>query len=316
MTLGLPNKKEERKNMREDKNAMWSYEAHMSHHKKHFEEGLDYLYALRNPKSLARRTLCRVYNVFHSLLKESCSWLTIGDFTGVEAMYLTEQGQKAMASDISDVYIKEAHRLKLIDAYDRINVEQIEYGEDAFDYVLCKESFHHFPRAYLGLYEMIRVAKKGVVLIEPTDVFCKMSSLVFLKNLCDLFNPNLINKLWKNRYSWEVVGNYVFKLSEREVEKAAMGMGLPCIAFKGVNIRLKPIPESWGDQKKIPIDKRLERKLDRYITRRDLLCKLGIIPHNHLCAIIFKEKPSAELLEDLRRDHFQVIELPPNPYLH
>ena len=103
--------------MREDKNAMWSYEAHMSHHKKHFEEGLDYLYALRNPKSLARRTLCRVYDVFHSLLKESCSWLTIGDFTGVEAMYLTEQGQKAMASDISDVYIKEAHRLKLIDAY-------------------------------------------------------------------------------------------------------------------------------------------------------------------------------------------------------
>lgn len=302
--------------MREDKNAMWSYEAHMSHHKKHFEEGLDYLYALRNPKSLARRTLCRVYDVFHSLLKESCSWLTIGDFTGVEAMYLTEQGQKAMASDISDVYIKEAHRLKLIDAYDRINVEQIEYGEDAFDYVLCKESFHHFPRAYLGLYEMIRVAKKGVVLIEPTDAFCKMSSLVFLKNFCDLFNPNLINKLWKNRYSWEVVGNYVFKLSEREVEKAAMGMGLPCIAFKGVNIRLKPIPESWGDQKKIPIDKRLERKLDRYIARRDLLCKLGIIPHNNLCAIIFKEKPSAELLEDLRRDHFQVIELPPNPYLH
>ena len=302
--------------MREDKNAMWSYEAHMSHHKKHFEEGQDYLYTLRNPKSLARRTLCRVYDVFHSLLKESCSWLTIGDFTGVEAMYLTEQGQKAMASDISDVYIKEAHRLKLIDAYDRINVEQIEYGEDAFDYVLCKESFHHFPRAYLGLYEMIRVAKKGVVLIEPTDAFCKMSSLVFLKNFCDLFNPNLINKLWKNRYSWEVVGNYVFKLSEREVEKAAMGMGLPCIAFKGVNIRLKPIPESWGDQKKIPIDKRLERKLDRYIARRDLLCKLGIIPHNNLCAIIFKEKPSAELLEDLRRDHFQVIELPPNPYLH
>lgn len=302
--------------MREDKNAMWSYEAHMSHHKKHFEEGLDYLYALRNPKSLERRTLCRVYDVFHSLLKESCSWLTIGDFTGVEAMYLTEQGQKAMASDISDVYIKEAHRLKLIDAYDRINVEQIEYGEDAFDYVLCKESFHHFPRAYLGLYEMIRVAKKGVVLIEPTDAFCKMSSLVFLKNFCDLFNPNLINKLWKNRYSWEVVGNYVFKLSEREVEKAAMGMGLPCIAFKGVNIRLKPIPESWGDPKKIPIDKRLERKLDRYIARRDLLCKLGIIPHNNLCAIIFKEKPSAELLEDLRRDHFQVIELPPNPYLH
>ena len=301
---------------RSEKNSARSYEAHMHHHEKHFAEGQDYLYALKNPGSLAHKTLCRIYDVFYSLLKESCSWLTIGDFTGVEAMYLTEQGQKAMASDISDIFLEEAHRLKLIEAYDRINVEQIEYDEDTFDYVLCKESFHHFPRAYLGLYEMIRVAKKGVVLIEPTDVFCKMSSLVFLKNFCDLFNPNLINKLWKNRYSWEVVGNYVFKLSEREIEKVAMGMGLPCIAFKGVNIRLKPIPASWGDQKKIPIDKRLERKLNRSFFFWDLICRLRIIPHNNLCAIIFKEMPATELLEDLRRNHFQVLELPRNPYLH
>ena len=302
--------------IKRDKNAARSYEAHSSHHEENFAKGEDHLWAMTHPDSLSHKTLYRTLNVFHPLLREVHSWLTIGDFTGVEAMYLTEQGQKTMASDISDVFLKEAHRLKLIDAYDRINVEQIEYDEDMFDYVLCKEAFHHFPRAYLGLYEMIRVAKKGVVLIEPTDVFCKMSSLVFLKNFCDLFNPNLINKLWKNRYSWEVVGNYVFKLSEREIEKVAMGMGLPCIAFKGVNIRLKPIPASWGDQKKIPIDKRLERKLNRSFFFWDLICRLRIIPHNNLCAIIFKEMPATELLEDLRRNHFQVLELPRNPYLH
>lgn len=302
--------------IKRDKNAARSYEAHSSHHEENFAKGEDHLWAMTHPDSLSHKTLYRTLNVFHPLLREVYSWLTIGDFTGVEAMYLTEQGQKAMASDISDIFLEEAHRLKLIDAYDRINVEQIEYDEDTFDYVLCKESFHHFPRAYLGLYEMIRVAKKGVVLIEPTDVFCKMSSLVFLKNFCDLFNPNLINKLWKNRYSWEVVGNYVFKLSEREIEKVAMGMGLPCIAFKGVNIRLKPIPASWGDQKKIPIDKRLERKLNRSFFFWDLICRLRIIPHNNLCAIIFKEMPATELLEDLRRNHFQVLELPRNPYLH
>ena len=302
--------------IKHEKKSRRSYEAHTAHHEENFARGGDHLYAMTHPESLSHKMLYRILDSFHPLLSESCSWLTIGDFTGVEAMYLTEQGQKAMASDISDVFLKEAHRSKLIDAYDRINVEQIEYDEDTFDYVLCKESFHHFPRAYLGLYEMIRVAKKGVVLIEPTDVFCKMSSLVFLKNFCDLFNPNLINKLWKNRYSWEVVGNYVFKLSEREVEKVAMGMGLPCIAFKGVNIRLKPIPASWGDQKKIPIDKRLERKLNRSFFFWDLICRLRIIPHNNLCAIIFKEMPGTELLEDLRRNHFQVLELPHNPYLH
>ena len=63
-----------------------------------------------------------------------------------------------------------------------------------------------------------------------------MPLLLFLKNVLDLFNPFLINKIWKNRFSWEKVGNYVFKISDREVEKIAMGLGLPCIAFKEMNV--------------------------------------------------------------------------------
>jgi ubiquinone/menaquinone biosynthesis C-methylase UbiE len=103
------------------------------------------------------------------------------------------------------------------------------------DYVFCRESFHHFPRAYLGVYEMIRVAKKGVILIEPIDILSKVPLVLLIKNLCDLVSPTIINKIWKNRFSWETVGNYVFKISEREIEKIAMGIGLPCIAFKEIN---------------------------------------------------------------------------------
>lgn len=298
------------------KGATRSYEAHTSHHEKNYVQRLDYLYATRNPGSLAHKMLSRTLSILHPLLKERHNWLTIGDFTGFEAKYLTDHNQKSVASDISDVYLKDAYQQNLIEAYSKVNVEQIHYEEDSFDYLLCKESFHHFPRAYLGLYEMIRVAKKGVVLIEPVDLLCKMSLLVFLKNLCDLFNPYLINRLWKNRFSWEVVGNYVFKISEREIEKVAMGMGLACVAFKGINIRLKPIPNSWGDVMKVPVDHRLERRVNRYLFYRDIVCKLRIIPHNHLCAIIFKDKPADVLLDELKKNKFQVIELPPNPYLH
>jgi gentisate 1,2-dioxygenase len=87
----------------------------------------------------------------------------------------------------------------------------------------------------MGVYEMLRVSKKAVILIEPQDPLTKMPLMLFLKNILDRFNPNLLQKYWKNRYSFEPVGNYVFKLSDRDMEKLAMGMNLPAIAFKGLN---------------------------------------------------------------------------------
>ena len=213
------------------------------------------------------------------------------------------------------MYLKEAFSQGFIKKYTIINVEQIEVEEDGYDFLFCKEAFHHFPRAYLGLYEMIRVAKKGIVLVEPVDAICKMPLLLFLKNICDCFNPFLINKIWKNRFSWEVVGNYVFKISDREVEKIAMGMGLPCIAFKEMNIGVKPIPAKWGDVHKVPFDEGLYKKLKKKYAIWNFICKLRLIPFNTLCAVIFKEKPQKELLDELRKNQYKVIELPPNPYL-
>jgi len=298
-----------------EKNSTLSHEAHERHHQDNYSKGIDYLSSRRNTDCVSYKISIQYLDPLLPLLKEKNSWLTIGDFTGFEAQYLTEHNQNATASDISDVFLKDAYEQKLIENYKKINVEQIDCDEDSFDYLLCKESFHHFPRAYLGLYEMIRVAKKGAILVEPVDVLSKMPLLLYLKNICDLFNPHLINKFWKNRFSWEVVGNYVFKISEREVEKIAMGMGLSCIAFKEMNIRLAPIPEKWGDSNKTPMDTKLYKKLKRKFSIWNLICKLRIIPYNTSCAIIFKEKPSVELIQDLKKNNYRVIELPANPYL-
>ena len=298
----------------ERKSAL-SYEAHERHRQKNYSTDADYLFLHKNTDCVSYKISIQYLDNLLPLLKEKNNWLTIGDFIGFEAKYLTEHNQQTTASDISDVFLKDAYEQNLIENYKKINVEQIDYDEDSFDYLLCKESFHHFPRAYLGLYEMIRVAKKGAILIEPVDILSKMPLLLFLKNICDLFNPHLINKIWKNRFSWEVVGNYVFKISEREVEKMAMGMGLSCIAFKGINIRLAPIPKQWGDGQKVPMDMKLYRKLKRKFSIWNFICKLRIIPYNTLCAVIFKEKPQAELLQDLKKNNYKIIELPPNPYL-
>ena len=302
--------------IRKENKATQSHDAHERHHRDNFLKEKDAsLFLHRNKDCVAYKMIRRNLDILQPLLKEKNKWLTIGDYTGFEAQYLIEQNQDATASDISDVFLKEAFEQNLIGKYKKINVERIDIEEDDFDYLFCKEAFHHFPRAYLGLYEMIRVAKKGAILIEPVDAWYKMPLLLFLKNICDRFSPYLINKFWKNRFSWEVVGNYVFKISDREIEKIAMGIGLSCIAFKEVNTRLAPIPAKWGDSAKIPLDESLYKKLKRRLAVWDFICKMRIIPFNTLCAVIFKEKPQKELLDELRKNKYRVIELPENPYL-
>ena len=137
------------KEFRREEYSARSYVAHAAHHEANFAKGEDHLYAMTHPDSLSHKILCRIYDVFHSLLKESCSWLTIGDFTGVEAMYLAEKGQDAMASDISDVFLKEAYRLRLIGAYDCINVEQISYEESSL--FVMQRGIPSFSACLLGI---------------------------------------------------------------------------------------------------------------------------------------------------------------------
>jgi len=301
--------------IRKETQSTHSHDAHEQHHIDSFQKGEDHFFIHRNKDCVEYKILLHQLEILRPLFKEKNKWLTIGDYSGLEAKYLTEQSQDVTASDISDIYLEAAYKQNFIKKYAKINVEQIEIEENGYDYLFCKEAFHHFPRAYLGLYEMIRVAKKGVILIEPVDAFLTMPPLLLLKNVCDCFNPYLINKFWKNRFSWETVGNYVFKITEREIEKIAMGMGLSCVAFKGINFRLKPIPTKWGDIHKIPYDTSLYKKLKNRLAVWDFICKLRIIPYNNLCAVIFKEKPQKELLDELRKKKYRVIELPANPYL-
>jgi SAM-dependent methyltransferase len=253
----------------------------------------------------------RTLEILSPLLNNKNTWLTIGDYNGFEAQYFKEHHQSVIASDISDIFLKEAKAEGYIEEYRKENVEHLSFIEDSIDYVSCREAFHHFPRAYLGIYEMIRVARKGIVLIEPIDILAKMPLLLLVKNICDLINPYLINKIWKNRFSWETVGNYVFKISEREIEKIAMGIGLPCIAFKDINVLLK-IKE---DTDIVPTDYRLLNKLKRKLKFLNFFCKLRLIPYNTLCSIIFKEMPDNELLKKLKESGYRVIKLPANPYL-
>ena len=293
-----------------------SYVNHEKHYNAEDEaEWTRRIFLLTHHNCAQYKIIIRTLEPLRAILQSNNTWLTVGDYNGLEAQYFEQHGQSVVASDIADTFLSKLNTLGMVGKFAKVNVEQIPYADCSFDFVSCREAYHHFPRAFIGLYEMIRIARKGVVIIEPSDAFLEVPFFLLLKHILDRINPLLINKFWKNRFSWETVGNYVFKLSEREVEKIAMGMGLPCIALHRMNHRLSPTPKDWGNPTAEPIDLKLMKRYKRSMWWWNLLCKLSIIPYNTICAIIFKQIPEQTTINALKTDGWRIIMLPPNPYI-
>ncbi len=237
------------------------------------------------------------------LIYNNEKWLTVGDFSGIDAAYIKKKGGYSVASDLSLKTLQEdVLPLGLIDECSIQNVEKISFNDNSFDYVCCKEAYHHFPRPAIGFYEMIRVAKKGVIVIEPNDIGISYPILSFVRNILDRINTSLLKTIWKNQYSYEIVGNYVYKISFREFEKMAVGLDLPMIAVKGFNSAMGA---------------RWQPKYIQFIKRNlnDILCKLTIIPYQHLSIIVFKELPNLDTIKNLKSSNYRIYSLPKNPYI-
>jgi ubiquinone/menaquinone biosynthesis C-methylase UbiE len=255
----------------------------------------------------------RMYCALDPLLEEeSSSWLTIGDGRyGKDSRYISEKGGNVLATDIDDSLLKEAKDIGFIAKFSKENAESLSFGDATFDYVFCKESYHHFPRPMLALYEMLRVASKGVVLIEPNDQFFSYS--VF-RNISVQMIDRLLSLLHKGifRHSFEEFGNYVYTISRRELEKAALGMNYRYLAFKGLN-------DSYlhgAEFEKASENGRILRKIKAKIFLLDLLVRFRLVDYGMMVAILFKEAPSESLWKQLEHNGYDLIELPENPNSH
>lgn len=81
-----------------------------------------------------------------------------------------------------------------------LNAESMDVEVDAYDLIVVQDGLHHLPRPSLGFTEMLRIAKKAVMVIEPYD------SLV----------GNIAGT------EWEVHGdaiNYVYRWNKKMVEQ-------------------------------------------------------------------------------------------------
>ena len=250
-------------------------------------------------------------DIFCGLYKNS-EWLTVGDGGfGTSATYIEMKGGKAMSTDLDVSFLKLALENNLISKYEFANAENLPFKEEHFDFSFCKQSYHHFPRPYVAVYEMLRVSKKAVLFVEPSDWLPSPSIVSMLqyvkrkiKSLMGKRNPH------HDEGSFETYGNYIYTISEREIEKIGLGIGLPCVAFKRFHDIYIEGVEVEMIEKKGP----LQKKINERLLRNDLLTRLGLSNKNNIMCILFKYLPEVHEQKILKNHGFEVVILPKNPY--
>jgi ubiquinone/menaquinone biosynthesis C-methylase UbiE len=180
------------------------------HHNKHYQNILKGGYGnydgFINPNSIWywMHTYClEQLGYFFSKIPASY-FLTVGDgYCGREAGFVKRYGHKVHASDMETCLIEVAKDWGVIDECSQQDMNKLSFADDTFDYALVKESLHHLSKPYQGLYEMMRVSKKGIILIEP----------------------NGDNERKYAFSSFEETGNYCFAFSSHELIKVGLSMG-------------------------------------------------------------------------------------------
>lgn len=292
-----------------------SYQQHSNHYKEFVESGEKATQAKTwfETDTVDAWRHHRLFRALDPILQAdpNSRWVTVGDGRyGKDARYLIDNGAEAVATDICEHLLKEAAQKGFIKEYKVENAERLSFCDEEFDYAFCKESYHHFPRPMIALYEMLRVSKRGVVFIEPSDPYMIRRYTEIPIRILKTIVKSLQGKE-SVTHAFEEAGNYVFTLSRREIEKVALGLNYKTVAFKGVNDSYYP----GGEFEKLSEKGTVYKKTSRSLSFKDLLCKMGLLDYGYLTAVIFKKDVSRDLYDGLIKEGYDVIRLPDNPYI-
>lgn len=225
-------------------------------------------------------------------------WLTVGDGRNAfEARFLMRHGAKVLASNLDPTLLKHTKDLGLISEYAVEDVEHLSFPDKTFDFVCCKDTLHHCLAPWSALYEMMRVARKGIFLIEPFDHSFYESAIYG-------------NRKEMPYHDFEKgPGNYVYSFSEREMEKLGVSRGWRCLAVRGMcKLEGHGIEHASTD----PEDLRKQReRVDEF----EEMARQGKANWVNLGVLLLREKPDPALRKDLQDTGFKVIDLVVNPYI-
>ena len=235
------------------------------------------------------------------------SWLTIGD-NGADAHYIRANGKgRIIASSISRVPLDlavEAGFLKGVEV-EAINAETIDLPAGHIDYVYCKEAYHHFARPPIGLYEFMRVARKAVILCEPSDqhpprLFDRVRSWVKF----------VLRGERLEQVEFEEAGNFIFRVSTSELRKMAIALGCSRVYWHYFNdffikkLARQPQSNSFAG---------FALKLGIFL--QDISCKMRLMNWGKCTVIIWMREPDQQIDSALRKSGFARFDVPVNPYV-
>lgn len=261
-------------------------------------------------------------------LQKSWRWLTVGDGSGHDAARLLRIGvADVTASDLATARLAFAAEQGLIANYCEQNAEHMTTKDAEFNVVYCKEAFHHFPRPWIGLYEMIRTASDVVLLTEPRDWVIDRGRMQnigprgVVRGLGRWLMTRFFNHLspvdaeqrftlGENTPRYEDVGNYVFSISAREIEKVALGLDLPAVAFFGVDDDFQP---GLHDSPANPLNPKFTA-LSQHLAASERRAAAGLGSTSLLLAAIFVRMPPQALMDSLRECGWYIRLLPRNPH--
>ena len=279
----------------------WSYDKHVDHERQATK--LPSCYA--NPTSVDAWRHRRMLDSVRPLTTEfpGSRWMTVGDGNfGSDAYFLERTGVKAVATSISDSTLALAKAQGLIQEFRVENAENISAPDASYDFVLCKESYHHFPRPSVAFYEMLRVAKTAVVLIEPSEGPVRL--LDYLK----IFVKTTIRN--DESVLFETSGNFIYRLNIREVEKMATALNLGCVAYRPFNDFYHPRLSGQGFG-----TLSVATLLTKFgLAIQNILCDLRLMNYGLTTVMVFKSLPSDDLRKKLKKAGFRLTILAKNPY--
>jgi len=279
----------------------WSYQKHIE------AERLEELpLCVSKPNSVDAWLHHRALNLVLPILAAypKATWMTVGDGKyGSDAYFLRGHGADVLSTSLTDHTLSIAEQKGLIDRFRCENAERICANDESFDFVLCKEAYHHFPRPPIAFYEMLRVARQAVILIEPREGAGRL--LNHMKQYIKRRVRGVASTLFERG------GNFIFRVNEKEVVKMMAALNHGVVFCKRFNTFYHP---------RLAVATMSSVSLPGILTRlaiaiQDVLSVLRLLDYGGTCVMVFKEMPCERLQQDLRRQGFQIMAVPANPYL-
>lgn len=285
-------------------NPQWSYSSHQENELSLVKD-LKLPSCYSNPKSIDSWIHNRMFLTIDPLIHHfpQATWITIGDGKyGTDAYYLETKGLNVLATSLTDATLVIANQKGYIKNFRAENAEKISAPNNSFDFVLCKESYHHFPRPSVAFYEMLRIAKKAVILIEPIEE----------KKILDNLKTIIKKTIRRDKSTlFEPSGNFIYRINISEIEKMLTALNYHSFAVKKFNFFYHP---------KISCQKYRDFSIATIFTKlgivvQDILSFLRVLSYGVAAIIIFKETPSKNLINEMQKKGFYFVTLPTNPYL-